>query len=228
MAYLVMGPAHELAPAALASSKRVLDPMDRITEVLCGLIMVLTFTLAASISGREDVHSMLFAALGCNFAWGIIDGVVYLMAQLSERARAVRALRAVRGPSSFQDARQLIAEALPPVLASALTPEDYSQLQQRLRQVPEPPDAVLTSKAWRGAIGVFLLVFVSTLPVAAPFAVLTNFQLARRISNLIALAMLFATGYAYGRYAGYNPVRMGLSMVLLGSVLIAVAVLFGG
>src|SRR5204862_345440 len=63
------------------SSKRVLDPIDRVSEVLFGLIMVLTFTGALSVAeaGREDVRTMLIGALGCNLAWGIIDGVLYLM-----------------------------------------------------------------------------------------------------------------------------------------------------
>jgi hypothetical protein len=62
-------------------AKRVLDPSDRIAEVLFGLIMVLTFTGSLSIieAGRDDVHAMLIGALGCNLAWGVIDGVFYLM-----------------------------------------------------------------------------------------------------------------------------------------------------
>jgi len=60
------------------SSKRVLDPIDRISELLFGLIMVLTFTGSLSVAGagRDDVHTMLISAFGCNLAWGIIDGVL--------------------------------------------------------------------------------------------------------------------------------------------------------
>ena len=68
------------SPPALPSSKRVLDPYDRVSEVLFGLIMVLTFTGSLSIAeaGRDDVRTMLIGALGCNLVWGIIDGVFYL------------------------------------------------------------------------------------------------------------------------------------------------------
>lgn len=40
--------------------------------------MVLTFTgtLSAATAGREDVRIMLLAAIGCNAAWGIVDGVM--------------------------------------------------------------------------------------------------------------------------------------------------------
>src|SRR5512137_1155096 len=80
------------------SSKRVLEPIERISEVLFGLIMVLTFTCSFSVAeaGRAEVRTMLLAALGCNFAWGIIDGIMYLMGCLAERARSLVALRAVR------------------------------------------------------------------------------------------------------------------------------------
>src|SRR5207249_4453585 len=71
------------------SSKRVLDPIDRVSEVLFGLIMVLTFTGSLSVAeaGRESIRTMLIGALGCNLAWGIIDGVFYLMGCLAEKGR---------------------------------------------------------------------------------------------------------------------------------------------
>src|ERR1043166_2863403 len=97
-------------------SSRPLDPNDRISEVLFGLIMVLTFTGSLSVadSGREDVRAMLIGALGCNIAWGIIDGVLYLMDCLSERGRDIRALRAARQAVDPEEARRVIADALPP------------------------------------------------------------------------------------------------------------------
>ena len=78
--------------------KRVLDPIDRLSEVLFGLIMVLTFTGSLSVveAGREDVRTMLVGALGCNLAWGIIDAVFYLMGCLAEKERGLATFRAVR------------------------------------------------------------------------------------------------------------------------------------
>jgi len=54
---------------------RVLDPVSRATEILFGLIMVLTFTASLNVTeaSRADVRLMLIAALGCNLAWGLID-----------------------------------------------------------------------------------------------------------------------------------------------------------
>ena len=69
------------------SSIRLLDPIERNSEVLFGLIMVLTFTGSLRVTGAEhdDVDRMLVAALGCNLAWGIIDAVMYLISVLSQR-----------------------------------------------------------------------------------------------------------------------------------------------
>jgi len=61
-----------MAADPVVSRKRVLEPNERISEVLFGLIMVLTFTGSLSVaeSGRDDVRAMLIGALGCNLAWG--------------------------------------------------------------------------------------------------------------------------------------------------------------
>ena len=55
--------------------QQALDPIDRVSEVLFGLIMVLTFTGSLSVAeaGHSEVRTMLVGALGCNLAWGIID-----------------------------------------------------------------------------------------------------------------------------------------------------------
>src|SRR5262245_14705533 len=100
--------------------KRVLEPSERIAEVLFGLIMVLTFTGALSVAeaDRAEVRTMLIGALGCNIAWGIIDGVLYLMGCLAERQRGLKIFRAVRGATDPEEGRRLIAEALPAVVAS--------------------------------------------------------------------------------------------------------------
>src|SRR5512145_3424250 len=92
----------------IKSSKRVLEPYDRVSEVLFGLIMVLTFTGSLSIAeaGREDVRTMLIGALGCNLAWGIIDGLLYLMGCLSEQGRGIRSLRALRTAPAPADANR--------------------------------------------------------------------------------------------------------------------------
>jgi VIT family protein len=211
--------------------KRVLEPADRIAEVLFGLIMVLTFTGSLSIAdaGRDDIRAMLIGALGCNIAWGIIDGILYLMACLAEKGRDLSTFLAVREARDPRQAEQLIADALPSVVASALEPAELRRLHERLQALPDPPQRVHLSRAdWRGAVGVFLLVFLSTFPVTIPFIVMQNVMTAMRVSNAVAIVMLFAAGFAYGRVVRRSPTLLGICMVALGAALVALTMALGG
>ncbi len=218
-------------PESTASSRRVLEPGLRISEALFGLIMVLTFTGSLSVAGagRDDVRAMLIGALGCNIAWGIIDGILYLMDCLNEQGRGIRALRALRKAASPEEARRVIADALPPMVAAALDPADYEPIRRKLVESPEPRRYPhLARDEWLGALAVFLWVVVITLPVAIPFIFMDNLRQAMRVSNAIAIALLFVAGYAFGRVAEYHPWLAGLAMVVLGAALVALTIALGG
>jgi hypothetical protein len=215
----------------VSSSRRVLKPVERISEVLFGLIMVLTFTGSLSVAeaGRDDVRTMLIGALGCNLAWGIIDGVLYLMGALAEKGRNLMTYRAIRNAGETGKAQLLVAEALPPIIASILRPAEFESILQRLTKLPEPPPRARLEKTdYVGAAGVFLLVFLSTFPVAVPFIFMHNAVPALRVSNGIAIVMLFLTGFAYGRCVGRSSWGFGISMVGLASVLVALTMALGG
>jgi hypothetical protein len=211
--------------------KQFLKPVERMLEVLCGVIMVLTFTCSFSVASaaHTEVRNLLIAALGCNVAWGIIDAAFYLMGNFAGRGQGILALRAVGSAASPKEAHGVIVDALPPLLASALTPADFETIRQRLSQLPEPAKHPwLTKDDWIAALGVFLLEFLVVLPLAIPFVFIHDAKLALRVSNGIAIALLFVTGYRLGRHAGYHPWRMGISMVLIGLALIGVAIALGG
>ena len=193
--------------------------------------MVLTFTGSLSVAeaGRDDVRTMLIGALGCNLAWGIIDGVLYLMGCLADKGRGLLTFRALRKATDPSDARRLIVDALPPVVGSVLTQAELEAVRQRLMQLPEPPtQAKLRKDDWLGAVGVFLLVFLCTFPVAIPFLLMRSAGPALRVSNAIAIVMLFLTGYAFGRMTGRHPWLVGISIVILGSILVGLTMALGG
>jgi hypothetical protein len=220
-----------MTDAAIKSSKRVLEPQERISEVLFGLIMVLTFTGSLSVAeaGRDDVRTMLIGALGCNIAWGIIDGILYLGGCLADKGRNLITLRTVRKTSDPKKAQQLIAGALPPLIASIMQPAELDTLRQRLLQLPEPPDRPRLSRSdWLGGLGVFLIVFLTTVPVTLPFLFMHNAMAAMRVSNAIAIVMLSIAGSAYGRAVGRSPVGFGVGMVILGGVLVMLTIALGG
>ena len=217
--------------AAEKVRRRVLDPTERFAEILFGLIMVLTFTgsLSAAQSGRQEVRTMLIGALGCNLAWGIIDAIFYLMNVLGARGHGLVGLRGLRETTDPAEARAVIEEALPPVVVSVLEPADYERIRQRLATIRElPARAPLHRDDFRGALGVFLLVFLSTFPVTIPFLVMRDAMLAVRISNAIAVVLLFVGGYKLGKFSGFHPWRTGLAMVGIGIVLVGLTIALGG
>jgi VIT1/CCC1 family predicted Fe2+/Mn2+ transporter len=220
-----------MSDESTTASRRALEPSERIAEVLFGLIMVLTFTGSLSVAdaGRSDVRTMLIGALGCNIAWGIIDGILYFMDCLSEEARDIRALRAVRKASAPDAAHRVIAAALPTVVADALGPAEYEKVRQKLVQMPEPPLRPRLGKSeWLGGLGVFLWVFATTFPVAIPFIFMGDVGRAMRVSNTIAIVLLFVSGYAYGRVAEYRRWLTGIVMVGIGAVLVGLTIALGG
>ena len=226
-----MTPPTARATVAPAKSRRVLDPTERFSEILFGLIMVLTFTgsLSAAESGRNEIRTMLIGALGCNLAWGIIDAIFYLMNTLSDRGHKVTAWMRLRKLDDPVKARALLAEELPPVIASVLRPEDLDTLRERLIALPEHRSRTPFHRDdLRGAVGVFLLVFLSTFPVALPFLFMHDAMLALRVSNGIAIALLFVGGYKLAKYVGTRPWRTGLAMVAIGVALVGLTIALGG
>ena len=216
---------------ASASSNRVLEPMERIAEVLFGLIMVLTYTGTLSVvtADRLQIRTMLIGALGCNLAWGIIDAGMYLMSRLHERGRNIIVFRAVRDTTNLEAARHAITNALPPLLTSALPLNQLEIMREKLRQLPEPPmRPSLTKQDGLGAAAVCLLVFLSTFPVVLPFMFISDARLALRFSNAVAIGMMFICGYFFGQYAALRPLVMGLLSVAIGCALVFVAIALGG
>lgn len=162
-------------------SGRVLDPFDRVSEVIFGVLMAMTFIGAMNVAtaGRQEVRSVMIAALGCNVAWGLTDAVMYLVGIITERTR--------------------------------------EQIRPRLR----PHD-------FKGALGIFILVTVSTFPLVVPFLIMGDLGPALRLSRLVAVVMLFLSGWVLARHAGGNTWLAGLAMAAIGAALTAALMALGG
>ena len=209
----------------------VLNAVDRISEVLFGLIMVLTFTGAISVAteGRQEIKELLWAALGCNVAWGIVDAIMYLMNAWAERGHGIVMFKKVLNTPAAGDVRNILREEMPPVFSSLLTDSDLDNLGERLKKLPVPTKAnVVSGRDLLAAVEIFLLVFLCTFPVALPFALFDDVAFALRASNGVALVMLFIGGWLMARYAGFRPLATAALYAIIGVLLVAMTMALGG
>jgi len=209
----------------------VLNPVSRISEVLFGLIMVLTFTgaISAASAGRQEIRELLWAALGCNVAWGLVDAIMYLMNTSLERAHGLKVVKKITQSDNNEISRGIIREEIQPVLAALLKNDELDQLGFRLKQLPTPSRKhLLTNSDFIAAIQIFLLVFLSTFPVALPFAIFHEVGFAMRVSNGIAILLLFVAGYKLAGYAGFMPIITALIYTAIGVLLVLLTIALGG
>lgn len=210
---------------------RILDPGERIAEILFGLIMALTISGTISVATADEfqIRTMLIGVLGCNLAWGIIDGGMYLMARIAEKGRNILLMREVREAADRDKAHRAIADALPEPLAAAFQLDQLEATREGISRLPRVDlRPRLTGRDWLGAAGVCILVIVSTFPVVIPFLVVESATLALRVSNAIAIVMLFLCGFAFARYAGLNPWITGLIVLGVGVAEVGIAIALGG
>ena len=227
-------------PFATASDRmtvlhRYLDPSTSLAEILFGLIMTLTFTLGAGLliedEGRAGARELLIAVIGCNVAWGIIDGALYLVGQLFDRGRLQRLGHAIRRAHHRSEAVTLIAEELNPLLGGLLSPRETEALYERIADNVSRKTGnknAITRDDWLGALVSFLLVVITSLPAAIPFLLIDDARLALRVSNAVLVALLFFTGYWWARYTVSKPWVAGLAFLLIGTGLVVAAIALGG
>lgn len=208
----------------------VLDPLERSSEIIFGLIMALTFTSTISLfATKADVHTMLAGAIGCNLAWGIVDAAMYLLAQIVTRERWRTLALEVAGASP-ELARRIIVENIPLNAGRIFTEAELDRLAGAVRAGSIPGRRLApTSEEMRGAAAIFVLVFLSTVPVALPFIFFNEVGVALRVSNAIAVALLFAVGTGLGKHMGWSPYwAPGAAVGFLGALLVAITIALGG
>lgn len=220
---------------------RYLDPVDRLAEVVYGVLIVLTFTLAYrgieahdlafAELGAAAVNRLLLAALGCTVAWGLIDAVMYVLTSLFERSEQQRMLAEIQRAPDGSAAVALIGAALEERFGAVLAAEERAALSAsiyaRLRD-HRPEHIGIIREDLLGAVAVFLLAVIATLPVLIPYLFIDDPFLAIRTSNLIAVAMLFGAGYAWARHTNAKPLRVGLGLAGLGVAMVLIAIPLGG
>jgi hypothetical protein len=208
-----------------------LDPVDLLSEALFGFIMVLTFTctISTSTAGRQEVSQLLWAALGCNLAWGLVDAIMNLMDSAVERRHDITLIRRIREEGLSAASRDVVRGNITPIVSELMEDREIDELVVRLKKLPDPDLKIaLTFKDFLIAGRIFLIVFLSTFPVALPFLFITDVVIAMRVSNGVALLLMSVAGYFLGRYSGMKPVVTALTYTALGVFLVTLTIFLGG
>jgi hypothetical protein len=204
-------------------AEKYLNPADRFQEVLCGLIMVLDFTLIGGLAageGKHGVRHLLIAALGCNLAWGVIDGALYVMGALTGRRQRLRFLSDVRNAPNESVAFSAISGQLDPLLEPVTSAEERTRIIRAMLPVVsriELPEAGITKHDFYGMAAIFWIDLASVIPAIIPFLIFG-----------LLIASLFAAGFMWGRFAGVNRYLAGGCAMLVGLALVGVAIALGG
>ena len=217
-------------PAADETREPVLSPVDRVCELCFGLFMALTFVGAVSVTAGIQAHwEMFYTALGCNLAWGLADGVMYLVRTLTARGRRIGLARAIRGGGSAADGVRLLGAELTGVMRQLVTPAELEAVRARVAALPQVPSKPrLHARDYGAAVAVFGFVVLGTFPVALPFLLFQHTPTALLASRVLTIAMLFACGLALGRHAGAGGWKSGVAMTLMGVLLTAAIIALGG
>ena len=216
--------------------KSPLDPIDRLTEVMFGLFMTLTFTGTMSVTlsagGTADagatVNGILLAAIGCNLAWGIVDGTVYVLATVTGRVRAAARIAVIRaaGPDA---AVPMVRAVFPEQAGAHLTDPEARLIAGWLRRNPPiMPIPGLCRDDLHAALAVFGLVTGATLPPILPFLLTQDVFLAMRLSNAVAVAMLVVIGWQLDLQMQNGSRTLRKVVPVVGIAMVAITIVLGG
>jgi hypothetical protein len=221
--------------SAITAIHRYLDPGETLAEVLFGLIMALTIISGAELftaPSELNTHELIVAVVGCNLAWGVIDGVLFVLGSMfyrSQRARFFRGLRNARGElealAAIREEFGLEDEPL------AIPPEDRARLYRSILALSvhaAPARVKLRRRDIVSAFVVFILVSATALPGVIPFLLLDDSHLAIRVSNVALNLLLFVVGYWWAHYTDARPWRAALVILFLGMAMVSIAVALGG
>ena len=172
---------------------------------------------------------MFVGAFGCNIAWGMVDAVMFLVRTLADRGRLLTLVRAVQSSADAQAGQRIIAESLSRPASELLSKAELEAVRGRILAMTTLPGRPrLQRNDILAALLIFVIVVASTIPVVLPFLLIGDLGIAKHVSRIIALAMLFVGGLALGRYAGHFGLRVGFMVAGLGTLLVIAINALGG
>lgn len=208
----------------------LLSPAQRASEIVFGIIMALSITAAMSVGGasRGDARELLVAALACNVAWGFVDAAMYLINTLVDRARRRKVASDLREAATDEEFRAILLRNAQEDLVGKIQAEGIARLRRWVTRHGDDLPKGLDGSDWLAALQIWLLVFGATLPLVAPFLFVDDPVTGLRVSQVIAVAMLFGLGMGLGRWIGVNRWSSGLSFAAVGVAITGACIAMGG
>lgn len=207
-------------------------PSDRFAEILCGLIMLLTFTLAGGIA-KADASELIFGAVSCAVAWGIIDGTIFLLNSLFQRGWQMRMIAEIRAMSP-NDARDRLRKEFDARYSETISPGTRELVYRDIietvstRPIQRPS---LTKQDLMGGLGLVVIEAICSLPAIIPLIIYGDGWYALRISNIALLTVLGIVGYQWSGWAGWKGAgRLLITAAIcgVGILMVVVAIVMGG
>lgn len=217
-------------------------PIDALTAAIYSILIVLSFTLAFSVSKRWSDYNqpipesfsteLFYTVLGAAVAWALIDGLMLALLSMLERSEKHRFLQALQAANSDEEAVEVIADefnfVLEPVASEKKRQLLYADMLEHLRD-SQPRPVGFQREDFVEALGTALVAMIAAAPSILPLWLLREDPLAAlRGANIVSFVMLFALGYRWGVYTGANRWKIGLLLPSFGLALVAIAILLGG
>jgi hypothetical protein len=241
----VVRPSHRNRPHSTPKESflgRLLDPIDRLSETIFSILILLTFTLAFSIIklGADPeqpipstyINELLIGAAGATLAWGLIDGIMYALLSMFARGESHRLLQQLQAVTTPEEGIEIVADELDhilePITGEAQRRLLYQDVLEHLRD-GEPQPVGLSRQDIAGGFGSVLVAVIAVLPSFVPLLLFYNHPaLAIRASNVVSFVVLFISGYQWGKYTGSSPWGTGLLLAGVAAIMVLIAIPLGG
>jgi VIT1/CCC1 family predicted Fe2+/Mn2+ transporter len=198
------------------------------------MVLVLIGYLKLSLA-QDDIEFkklMMLVPLGCNAAWGIIDGIMYVLINLRERGNKSKLLSLIKSAKDQNDALALVRKEFGFAFFDLLNQDTQKNIYEEILKGVTNATIVKPKGISKNdlflVVKTFLIVFSSGIPIVIPFFFLNDVWLAIRISHVIGLVMLFCIGYWWAKFASRHRIRSAIGLTILGVVIVGMTELFHG
>jgi VIT1/CCC1 family predicted Fe2+/Mn2+ transporter len=164
-------------------------------------------------------------------AWGVIDGALYLLGTQFNRNRRVQFVKRLQAASSEAEAMAAVKDEFDLEGEPSMRPQDEARLHRSLLELFRHAGtgrARLQANDWVAATLIVVLVSATAIPGLIPLLLFQDGFTALRVANALQVGLLFLAGYWWAHYSGGHPWLAGLTIALLGTALVLLAVPLGG